>query len=124
MIDLIVTVLLAAGLTALVLAHVAFVRCWEARASSSASSSAGRVFTTEGIESMDQETLTKDDFIWAYNEWWRRYRDEPEKFAREFQAIAELNDAAREGREPTLGDEGWAYVKQLLSERVPEQTKA
>lgn len=64
------------------------------------------------------EKLAKEDFIWAFNEWWRRYRDEPEKFAREFQAIAELNAAAAEGREPTLGDEGWAYIRELLKERA------
>jgi hypothetical protein len=64
-----------------------------------------------------QESMTKEEVIWTTNEWWRRYRDEPEKFGREFQAIAEVNAAERGGREPTLGEDAWAYQLFLLGER-------
>lgn len=66
---------------------------------------------------MNQESMTKADHIYASNEWWRRYRDEPEKFGREFQAIAEVNAAQSEGRDPTLGERDWADCCFLLAER-------
>jgi hypothetical protein len=61
--------------------------------------------------------ITKADHIYAVNEWWRRYRDEPDRFGREFQAIVELNLAEQEGREPCLGENDWAYMNQILDER-------
>ena len=63
------------------------------------------------------ESLSKADYVWSLNEWWRRFRDEPERFEREFQTIMELETAESEGREPTMGEEGWRYVQQLLAER-------
>lgn len=64
------------------------------------------------------EAITKSDYVWALNEWWRRYRDEPERFQREFQAIKELDAAESENREPSMGEEGWQYVQFLLAERA------
>lgn len=63
------------------------------------------------------ESISKSDYVWALNEWWRRFRDEPDRFQREFQTIMELEAAESENREPTMGDEGWRYVHQLLAER-------
>jgi hypothetical protein len=64
------------------------------------------------------EAMIKADYVWALNEWWRRYRDEPERFEREWQAIMELEAAESEGRDPTMGEEGWKYMQALLTERA------
>lgn len=68
-------------------------------------------------------SMTKEEVIWTTNEWWRRYRDEPERFGREFQAIAEVNAAESEGREPNLGLDAWNYQLFLLNERDAAATK-
>lgn len=62
-------------------------------------------------------TMTKAEVIWTTNEWWRRYRDEPERFGREFQAVAEVTNADANGREPSLGLDAWNYQLFLLKER-------
>jgi hypothetical protein len=62
-------------------------------------------------------TMTKAEVIWTTNEWWRRYRDEPERFGWEFQAVAEVTEAEAQGRDPSLGLNAWNYSLFLLSER-------
>lgn len=64
-----------------------------------------------------RRAISKADHVYLINEWWRRIRDEPEKFRREFQVIQELNQAEAAGREPTTGDNDWAYSNQILDER-------
>lgn len=68
--------------------------------------------------------ITKADHVYAVNEWWRRYRDEPERFQREFQAVLEVTQAEAEGREPCLGENDWAYMNQLLDERDAAKSRA
>jgi hypothetical protein len=68
-------------------------------------------------------TMTKAEVIWTTNEWWRRYRDEPERFGREFQAVAEVTAAEVEKREPTLGLNSWNYQLFLLEERAAAKSK-
>jgi hypothetical protein len=72
---------------------------------------------------MKKTSMTKAEVIWATNEWWRRYRDDPESFGREFQAVAEVTAAEAEGREPTLGDNEWRYRLFLLEQRAAAKTK-
>lgn len=64
-----------------------------------------------------RESISKADYIYAVNEWWRRYRDEPATFQAQFQVIIELNTAEAEGREPTVGENDFAYMCLLLDER-------
>jgi hypothetical protein len=67
--------------------------------------------------------ITKADHIYAVTEWWRRYRDEPERFTAQFQVIIELNAAEAEGREPAVGENDWAYMNQILDERDAAKAK-
>ena len=48
----------------------------------------------------------------AFNEWMRRYTDEPERFEREFQTVAEFL-ATPDGDDPTYGAECAAYLVQI-----------
>lgn len=75
---------------------------------------------------MKKMSMTKAEVIWTTNEWWRRYRDEPERFGREFQAVAEVTRADAEGREPSIGIDSWNYQLFLLEQRAAakKQTKA
>jgi hypothetical protein len=72
---------------------------------------------------MKKTSMTKAEVIWTTNEWWRRYRYEPERFGREFQAVAEVRAAEAEGREPTLGDDAWRYQLFLLGQRTAAKKK-
>ncbi len=68
--------------------------------------------------------MTKEDIIWTTNEWWRRYRDEPERFGREFQAVAEVTAAEAQGREPSIGIGSWNYQLFLLEQRAAAKKQA
>lgn len=52
----------------------------------------------------------------AFNEWMRRYTDQPERYAREFQAVGKYLAEVAKGEEPTYGDEAAAFFEQLLEE--------
>ena len=56
----------------------------------------------------------------AFNEWMRRYIEEPERFMAEFQAVELFRRDEAEGREPTYGDAAWGYVCELMGELVLE----
>ncbi len=60
---------------------------------------------------MDQEEMGR-----ALNEWMRRYTDEPTKFEREFQTVTQYLAEVASGVEPTYGQTGAAYMRQLLDE--------
>lgn len=52
----------------------------------------------------------------VFNEWMRRYTEEPEKFGREFEAVVEFLREQAEGHEPSYGEKCAAYMQQLAGE--------
>lgn len=56
----------------------------------------------------------------AFNEWMRRYIEEPERFEREFRAVENFKREESEGAEPSYGEACAAYMAQLAGEIAPE----
>lgn len=52
----------------------------------------------------------------AFNEWMRRYTEEPDQFAREWQTVSEFLKQEAEGVEPDYGKRCAAYLSKLLAE--------
>lgn len=52
----------------------------------------------------------------AFNEWMRRYTDEPELFNREWQTVSEFLKQEAESVEPDYGRRCSAYLFKLLAE--------
>jgi hypothetical protein len=52
----------------------------------------------------------------AFNEWMRRYIEEPERFLREWQTVERFQAEANGGREPTYGERCAAYLEELMGE--------
>ncbi len=61
-------------------------------------------------------TMTYDENVKTSNEWMRRFIEEPEQFAREFQSVSEFVKDEAEGREPSYGERCAAYQFKLLDE--------
>jgi hypothetical protein len=61
-------------------------------------------------------TINEADMVRTNNEWMRRYIEEPEKFAREFQSVTEFLADQAVGKEPSYGERCAAYQFQLLDE--------
>lgn len=60
--------------------------------------------------------MTPEIMKTAFNEWMRRYIENPEGYGREFQSVSEfLNDKVL-GREPTYGETCAAYLTKLANE--------
>ena len=51
------------------------------------------------------ETISKEVAVAAFNEWMRRYTEEPAKFAHEFEAVGKFLKQQSEGKEPDYGTE-------------------
>jgi hypothetical protein len=52
----------------------------------------------------------------AFDEWMRRYIEEPERYAREFQSVSEfVAEGGKDGAETSYGRECAAYLEQLMS---------
>lgn len=52
----------------------------------------------------------------AFNEWMRRYIEEPEQFEREFQSVTEFNAAVDSGNPPSYGTDCAAYMLKVHGE--------
>ncbi len=52
----------------------------------------------------------------AFNEWMRRYIQEPERFEAEFQTVLDFMADEDEGKEPDYGSAQAAYLQQLIDE--------
>lgn len=52
----------------------------------------------------------------AFNEWMRRYTEDPDAFEREFVSVNSFLAEASDGREPTYGETCSAYMQKLASE--------
>lgn len=60
--------------------------------------------------------MNNAQMVKCFNEWMRRFIEEPERFEREFTTVnAYLADQAA-GREPSYGETSAAYMRQLASE--------
>lgn len=58
--------------------------------------------------------LTQATIAQAFNEWMRRYTEEPEQFEREWQTVGEYIKQQTEGVEPDYGASCAAYLLQLI----------
>lgn len=52
----------------------------------------------------------------AFNEWMRRYIEEPERFKREWQTVGEYIQQASEGKTPSYGERSTAYFCGIIEE--------
>jgi len=59
---------------------------------------------------------TREEIGSAFNEWMRRYTEEPERFSREWQTIRDFLAEQAVGSVPTYGNECEAYLAELVSE--------
>lgn len=55
----------------------------------------------------------------AFNEWMRRYTEEPERFEAEFRSVGRFLEEERAGKEPSYGDTCAAYLDELMALPVP-----
>lgn len=60
--------------------------------------------------------MTNAQMAKAFNEWMRRFIEEPDRFEHEFQTVNEFQKAAAEGREPTYGEVATEYLTQIAAE--------
>jgi len=65
---------------------------------------------------MDNQAMSHGDRVKTFNEWMRRYIDEPDRFSREFQTIQDFLTDENAGREPSYGETCSAYQFKLLEE--------
>lgn len=49
----------------------------------------------------------------CFNEWMRRYTEEPETFEREFQTVSKFLAEEADGAEPTYGQSSTAYMREI-----------
>ncbi|WP_100961040.1 hypothetical protein [Bosea sp. FBZP-16] len=52
----------------------------------------------------------------AFNEWMRRYTEDPAAFDAEFQTVGRFLAEQAEGKEPSYGDRCVAMLEQLMAE--------
>lgn len=68
---------------------------------------------------MEQEaTVTKVEMAKAFNEWMRRFIDEPERFKREFEEVGAFLAEEADGAEPSYGERCASYLAQVAGELV------
>ncbi|WP_426032828.1 hypothetical protein [Caulobacter sp. DWP3-1-3b2] len=60
--------------------------------------------------------MTNAQMAACFNEWMRRFIDEPARFAREFECVNQFMTDENEGRHPTYGETSSAYMVQLATE--------
>lgn len=64
--------------------------------------------------------MNNAQMVKCFNEWMRRFIDEPDAFAREFTAVNEFLKDKADGREPTYGEACAAYMQKLSAEVTAE----
>lgn len=62
--------------------------------------------------------MEKNDRVYAFNEWMRRYTEEPAAFEAQFQSVVRFLRERDAGQEPTYGVAADAYMEQLVAERA------
>lgn len=63
-----------------------------------------------------EPSRTPDQIAKALNEWVRRYIEDPKAFEAEFETVGQFLKEEEEGREPSYGETGAAYMQKLLEE--------
>lgn len=62
--------------------------------------------------------MTHEQLVAAFNEWMRRFVEDPSGYSREFEQVTEfLNDEAN-GVEPSYGESCAAYLTKLVAEQI------
>lgn len=61
-------------------------------------------------------TLTASQIAAAFNEWMRRYTENPDAFCREFESVVTFLGEVQVGKTPSYGDEQAAYFIKLIEE--------
>ena len=61
-------------------------------------------------------TLNQEVMATAFNEWMRRYTEEPKRFAREWQTVSKYLAEKSAGETPSYGTCSAAYMLQLAEE--------
>lgn len=61
-------------------------------------------------------TLTQEVIAFAFNEWMRRYTEEPKEFQREWQTISKFLAEKSAGETPSYGACSAAYLLQLAKD--------
>ncbi len=56
--------------------------------------------------------------VQAFNEWMRRFMEEPEKFAHEFQAVNQFIKDEQAGVEPSYGQVCAGYMQRLAAQET------
>lgn len=52
----------------------------------------------------------------AFNEWMRRFIEDPENYEREFESVREFEKQENAGEEPSYGQCCGAYLRKLMEE--------
>lgn len=60
--------------------------------------------------------MTPEQIAQALNEWMRRYIDDPKAFDAEFETVGQFLKDENDGKEPSYGENGAAYMQKLLEE--------
>ncbi len=68
--------------------------------------------------------MTKEKMAAAFNEWMRRYIEEPERFLREWQSIQDFNATRRKKKIPTYGSACADYLHELMNSNIVGRKRA
>lgn len=60
--------------------------------------------------------MTNAQMVKCFNEWMRRFVEEPGRVQREFETVNEFLKDEADGREPTYGETSAAYMEKLAQE--------
>lgn len=60
--------------------------------------------------------MTNAQMARAFNEWMRRFIEEPDRFEREFETVNQFLADEQGGREPSYGEASAAYMEQIAQE--------
>ncbi len=60
--------------------------------------------------------MDKDQIAKAFNEWMRRFEQEPERFEGEYARVKQFLQEQAAGQEPTYGERCAAYLEKLIAE--------
>lgn len=62
--------------------------------------------------------MSKEAMSNAFNEWMRRFTDEPERFEREFESVGRFLQEQSSGAVPSYGETAAAYLHQVAEEQA------
>jgi hypothetical protein len=68
--------------------------------------------------------LTESQMANAFNEWMRRYVEEPERFEREFESVRQFEHEEEAGLTPSYGTDCAAYLLKIHQELTATERSA